>query len=76
MKAILLISSLILIILGGQCVISIQTSHIARMRWFLHLLGSRFNVHAKITPLWNVPRHIGTSVYCGRIYAVSFQVSK
>lgn len=77
MKTIILLATLlILILLGGKMCLNIHTGHIARARMLLYLLGDRFHVQAKITPLWTIPERIGQNDYCARIYSVSLSVAK
>ena len=77
MKTIILTAFLILLALyGGRMAINIHTRHIARARMLLHLLGDRFTVQAKITPLWGILEPIGSNLYCDRIYSISFQVKR
>ena len=76
MKTLLLTIALILLALyGGAFTFSIHTRHIARARMLLYLLGDRFTVQAKITPVWGILESIGDNLYCDRIYSVSFQVT-
>jgi len=75
MKTLLLTAVFVLLALyGGAFAFNIHTRHIARARMLLYLLGDRFTVQAKITPLWGILEPIGGNVYCDRIYSVSFQV--
>jgi hypothetical protein len=76
MKTLLLIAAFLLLALyGGAFTAAIHTRHIARARMLLYLLGDRFTVQAKITPLWGILEPIGNNLYCDRIYSVSFQVT-
>jgi hypothetical protein len=76
MKTLLLTAVFVLLALyGGAFAFNIHTRHIARARMLLYLLGDRFAVQAKITPLWGIVEPIGDNVYCDRIYSVSFQVT-
>lgn len=72
MKTLILIAAFIILALcGGKLCLSLHTQRIARTRMLLHLLGDRFQVQAKITPLWTVSEQVGQYRYCGRIYSVS-----
>lgn len=77
MKTLLLIVAFILLALyGGAFTAEIHTRHIARARMILYLLGDRFTVQAKITPIWGIVEPVGAHQYCARIYSVSFQVKR
>lgn len=75
MKTILIILAfVVLFICGGQFALDIHTRHVARTRMLLYVLGDKFSVRAKITPVWGLSKQIGNYEYCDKLYSVSFQV--
>lgn len=75
MKTLILIAAFIILALcGGKLCLNIHTQRIARARMLLHLLGDKFAVQAKITPLWGICEQVGQHRYCGRIYSVSLVI--